>query len=166
MYVKSKENCQYVHYYFRLMPILKKAWSDSDKMPYNMVSRPIYEPRFEKTGLRCFRPAQTGLSSDRRWLEVWNFRFRKESDCINCVAKKALISCALPHTSSAPLFCFVLHMQKSGFLMTWLILFVYIFIFLRIVIRPYPFQSFHSIFRIDIQCFKNILALPVLSNLS
>ena len=36
-------------------------------------------PRCEKTSLRGFRPGptQTGLFSDRRWLEVWNFGFRK-----------------------------------------------------------------------------------------
>ena len=38
-----------------------------------------YEPRFEKTGLRGFRPGptQTGLYSHRRRLEVLNFGFSK-----------------------------------------------------------------------------------------
>ena len=38
---------------------------------YN-VKQSIYEPRCEKTGLRCFRPGltQTGLYSHRRWLEA------------------------------------------------------------------------------------------------
>ena len=38
-----------------------------------------HEPRYEKTGLRGFRPGptQTGLYSHRRWLEAGNFVFRK-----------------------------------------------------------------------------------------
>ena len=38
-----------------------------------------YEPRCEKTDLRGFRPGPTqiGLRSHRRWLEAWNFIFRK-----------------------------------------------------------------------------------------
>ena len=38
-----------------------------------------HEPRRQKTGLRGFRPGptQTGLYSHRRWLEAWNFGFRK-----------------------------------------------------------------------------------------
>ena len=40
---------------------------------------PATEPRCEKTGLQGFRPGptQTGLCSHRRWLEAWNFGFRK-----------------------------------------------------------------------------------------
>ena len=81
----------------------------------------IYELRCEKTGLRGFRPGptQTGLCSYRRWLEAWNFRFRKKGDCSIRVAKtKGLISLAV----TAKLICvFVLHMQKAGFLITRLI---------------------------------------------
>ena len=37
-----------------------------------------------------------GLNSHRRWLEAWNFGFRKKRDCTICVAKtKVLISCAV-----------------------------------------------------------------------
>ena len=57
-----------------------------------------YEPRCEKTGLRGLRPGptQTGLCSHRRWLEAWNFGFRKKRNCSIYVAKtKALISCAV-----------------------------------------------------------------------
>ena len=81
----------------------------------------IYEPRCEKNGLRAFRPGptQTGLYSQRRWLEACNFVFRKSRDCTIREAKtKALISFAV----TANLICvFVLHMQKSGFLITRLI---------------------------------------------
>ena len=57
-----------------------------------------HEPRRQKTGLRGFRPGptQTGLYSHRRWLEAWNFGFRKQRDCTIRVAKtKALISFAV-----------------------------------------------------------------------
>ena len=50
-----------------------------------------FEPRRQKTGLRGFRPGptQTGLYSHRRWLEAWNFVFRKGSDCtIRCSENK------------------------------------------------------------------------------
>ena len=81
----------------------------------------IYEPRYEKTGLRGFRPGptQTGLCSHRRWLETRNFGFRKKRNCTIRVAKtKALIS--FPVT--AKLICvFVSHIQKAGFLRTRLI---------------------------------------------
>ena len=66
------------------------------------MMRPEYlltdEPRGEKTGLRGFRPVptQTGLYSHRRWLEAWNFVYRKKRDCTIYVAKtKALISFAV-----------------------------------------------------------------------
>ena len=63
----------------------------------------LNEPRCEKTGLRGFRqgPTQTGLYSDRRWLEARNFGFRKKRDCTICVPKtKALISiCKKPDFS-------------------------------------------------------------------
>ena len=53
------------------------------------------EPRRQKTGLRGFRPGPTQirLRRLRKWLEAWNFVFRKERDCTICVVKtKALIS--------------------------------------------------------------------------
>ena len=56
------------------------------------------EPRYEKTGIRGFRPGltQTGLCSHRIWLEACNFGFRKKRDCTIRVAKtKALISFAV-----------------------------------------------------------------------
>ena len=74
-----------------------------------------YESRTEKTGLRGFRPCptQTGLCSHRRWLEAWNFGFRKKRDCTIRVAKtKALISFAV----TAKLICvFVFAYAKSRF---------------------------------------------------
>ena len=57
-----------------------------------------YEPGCEKTGLRSFRPGttQTGLYSNRKWLEARNFEYRKYRDCIMDKAKtKALISFAI-----------------------------------------------------------------------
>ena len=75
----------------------------------------LYEPRCEKTGLRGFRPGptQTGLCSYRRWLEAWNFGFRKYGDCSIRVAKtKALISFAV----TAKLICvFVFAYAKIRF---------------------------------------------------
>ena len=75
----------------------------------------IYEPHCEKTGLRDFRPGptQTRLYSHRRWLEAWNFGFRKWRDCTIRVAKtKALISLAV----TAKLICaFVFAYAKSRF---------------------------------------------------
>ena len=43
----------------------------------------LFEPRCEKSGLLGIRPdpTQTGLYNNRRWLEAWNFGFRKERDC-------------------------------------------------------------------------------------
>ena len=73
------------------------------------------EPRCEKTGLRGFRPGptQTGLYSHRRWLEAFNFGFRKKRDCAIHVAKtKPLISFA----ATAKLICvFVFAYAKSRF---------------------------------------------------
>ena len=57
-----------------------------------------YEPRRENSGLRGFRPGPTQirLPSLRKWLEAWNFVFRKERYCTIQVAKtKALISFAV-----------------------------------------------------------------------
>ena len=75
----------------------------------------LSEPRSEKTSLRGFRPGptQTGLCSYRRWLEAWNFGFRKKRDCTIRVAKtKALISFAV----TAKLICvFVFAYAKSWF---------------------------------------------------
>ena len=74
-----------------------------------------YEPRHKKTGLWGFRPGptQTGLYSDRRWLEAGNFVFRKQRDCTSYVAKtKALISLAV----TAQLICaFVFTYAKIRF---------------------------------------------------
>ena len=64
-----------------------------------------YEPRSEKTGLRGFRPGltQTGLYSQRKWLEAWNFRFRKKRDCTICLGKtKTLISFAVTTKNVIP----------------------------------------------------------------
>ena len=73
------------------------------------------EPRCEKTGLRGFRPGptQTGLYSQRRSLEAWNFGFRNKRDCTTRVAKtKAQISFA----DTAKLICvFVFAYAKSRF---------------------------------------------------
>ena len=75
----------------------------------------LSEPRSEKTGLQGFwpGPTQTGLCSYRRWLEDWNFGFRKKRDCSIRVAKtKALISFAV----TAKLICvFVFAYAKSQF---------------------------------------------------
>ena len=75
----------------------------------------INEPRRQKTGLQGFRPGptQTGLCNYWRWLEAWNFRFRKKRNCTIRIAKtKALISFAV----TAKLICvFFSPMQKSGF---------------------------------------------------
>ena len=74
-----------------------------------------YEPRRQKTGLRGFQPGptQTRLYSHRRWLETWNFGFRKQRDCTVQVAKtKALISFAV----TAKLICvFVFAYAKIRF---------------------------------------------------
>ena len=86
----------------------------------NMMTRleripSLNEPRRQKTGLRGFRPGptQTGLDSHRRWLETWNFGFRKQRDCTIQVAKtKALISFAV----TAKLICvFVFAYAKIRF---------------------------------------------------
>ena len=74
-----------------------------------------FEPCCEKTGLRGFRqgPIQTRLCSLRRWLEAWNFVFRKKRDCtIRVVKTKALIS----FTVTAKLICvFVFAYTKIWF---------------------------------------------------
>ena len=58
-------------------------------------------------------PTQTGLCSQRRWLEALNFGFRKKRNCTNYVAKtKTLISFAV----TAKLICvFVFTYAKSRF---------------------------------------------------
>ena len=73
----------------------------------------LNEPRHDKTSLGGFRPGptKTGLTNDRRWLNAWNFGFRKKWDgtCTNYVVK-ALISCA----ANAQLICaFVFAYTKS-----------------------------------------------------
>ena len=59
------------------------------------------------------RSNTTGLYRHRRWLETWNFRFRKQRDCTIQVAKtKTLISFAV----TAKLICvFVFAHAKIGF---------------------------------------------------
>ena len=57
-----------------------------------------FEPLYEKSCLRCFRPGPTqcGLYSHRGWLEALNFGFGKGRNCtIYIVETKALISCAV-----------------------------------------------------------------------
>ena len=75
----------------------------------------LCEPRFEKTGLRGFRPGptETGLYSSRRWLEACKFVYKKKRDCTIYLAKtKALISFAI----TAKLICvFVFAYAKSRF---------------------------------------------------
>ena len=70
---------------------------------YNIIAdsfRPCYmktlfEPRCEKTSLRGFRPGQTQteLHSHRRWLETWNFGFKKKRDCTIRVAVTTKLIC-------------------------------------------------------------------------
>ena len=91
-----------------------EGWNESFTNMYNaFTARTVNEPRRQKTGLRGFRPCptQTGLYSHRRWLETWNFGFRKQRDCTIEVAKtKALISFAV----TAKLICvFVFAHVKS-----------------------------------------------------
>ena len=65
---------------------------------FSATHRLTNEPRCEKTGLRGFQPGstQTGLYNHTKWLEAWNFVFRKKRDFTIYVAKtKALISCAV-----------------------------------------------------------------------
>ena len=52
----------------------KKQQDNSNEYP-----KPIFEPRCEKTGLRCFPPGptQTRLHNHRRWLVTLNFGFRQ-----------------------------------------------------------------------------------------
>ena len=87
-------------------PVIGLCWSDCSS---------TIVPRCEKTGLQGFWPGltQTRLYSHRRWLEAWNFRFRKKRDCTICVAKtKALISFAV----TAKLICvFVFAYAKKRF---------------------------------------------------
>ena len=78
----------------------KKAWYEfympSDLVWVEMASWwKTYEPRHQKTGLRCFRPGPTKTRLRNYWmrLETLNFRFRKWRDCTIRVAKtKTLIS--------------------------------------------------------------------------
>ena len=74
-----------------------------------------FEPRYDKTCLRCFRPdpTQCGLYSHRGWLESKKFGFGKGRNCtIYIVETKALISCAV----SVQLICVsVLPYTKSRF---------------------------------------------------
>ena len=71
--------------------------------------------KYEKTGLRGFRPGrtQTGLGSHGKWLEACNFRSWKNRDCtISVATTKALIGFAV----TAKLICvFVFAYAKSWF---------------------------------------------------
>ena len=75
----------------------------------------IFKPRCEKTSLQGFGPGPTQirLYNHTRWLEAWNFVYRKSRDCTICVAKtKALISFAV----TAKLICvFAFAYAKSRF---------------------------------------------------
>ena len=78
-----------------------------------------YEPGSERTSLRGPWPGQTQtrLCSHRRWLEAWNFEFRKKRDCSIHVAKwKALISCAVNYRTEQLICSFVFRTQNSSFL--------------------------------------------------
>ena len=72
----------------------------------NYLSREVRKPV-----LRGFRPGptQTGLYSHRRWLETWNFGFRKQRYCTIQVAKTKLISVFVFATC-----------KKNVFLTSWL----------------------------------------------
>ena len=52
---------------------------NENKMLHETNKEDLNEPFHEKTGLRGFRPSQTqpGCTGHRRWLEAWNFGFRK-----------------------------------------------------------------------------------------
>ena len=76
-----------------------------------------YEPQSKKTGGFRFPTCltQTRLCSYRRWIEAWNFGFKKKRNCTTRVVKRnALISFAVLWSWSAPLFS---HWQKSLFLL-------------------------------------------------
>ena len=47
----------------------------------------IFQMLFEVNRKHSFRQSttQTSLNSHRRWLEAWNFVFRKERDCSTCI---------------------------------------------------------------------------------
>ena len=80
----------------QVLCLCKNKHKCAEKLCYHTGWSPLlYEPRCEKTGLRGFRPGptQTRLCSYRRWLEAWNFVFRKRRDCtIRVTQTKALIS--------------------------------------------------------------------------
>ena len=72
------------------MKICTEKWSSIVIREHNALKvDKIIEPRFEKTGLRGFRPGptQTGPYSYRKWLESCNFVFRKKRDCTIRAAK-------------------------------------------------------------------------------
>ena len=77
-----------------------QTWSECQIVVFFMrrLIHIIYEPVHEKTNNLGFRPGltQTGLYDHRRWLEAWNFGFKKKKDCTIRAAKiKALISFAV-----------------------------------------------------------------------
>ena len=74
-----------------------------------------FEPRCEKTDLRGSRPGQTQtrLYNHSRWIEAWNFVYRKQRGCTICVAKtKALISFVV---TAKLIYVFVFVYAKSRF---------------------------------------------------
>ena len=78
-------------------PCWLDCFSQCFPKPITGSSKTWFEPHYEETGLRGFRPGQTQtrLYSHTRWLEAW-IVFRKKRDCTIYVAKtKALISFAV-----------------------------------------------------------------------
>ena len=114
---RSFESTQYPNttrltllYTFNILDVLKEIIAH-----WSILRLVTDEPRRQKTGLRGFwpGPTQTRLCSHRKWLEAWNFVFRKKRDCVIRVAKtKALISFAV----TAKLICvFVFVFAKIRF---------------------------------------------------
>ena len=95
------------------VPLAKQQTKNQLKWIAYCMSFMIWAATWEKrsSGVRP-GPTQTGLCSHRRWLEAWNFTFRKKRKCTIQVAKtKALISFAVV---TAKLICaFVFRICKS-----------------------------------------------------
>ena len=88
---------------FGHLPLICSTWQTPNEL------------RHEKTCLRGFLPSltQIGLYSHKRWLDAWNFGFRKWRDCTIYVAKtKVLISCAV---NAQLVWVFVFTYAKSWF---------------------------------------------------
>ena len=96
MYIRSTERMRWLACAFVVRIFSKQVFTC--RGPTFIASHTFSQPRHDKICLRGFRPGQTqtGLYSDRRWLEALNFGFRKKMDCTLCVTKtKTLISCAI-----------------------------------------------------------------------